>query len=185
MRVCGVRVLVGILPPGGIGVRAGADAGCGEGLQLHAHPYHVAAFDAVFEDRGGIVFAEVVLVDAAAYEPAAQIEGDLPRTRISRTDFETAEARLPGRSDGMGEKGRADALPLEPGNDGDIHHLGREGAGVEQYVLPGERIAAAGGIAGPAADVVGHGGFRFVGQQEQFVRRGVCPFDRQLHGVRD
>ena len=53
----------------------------------------MAALDAVFEDRDGAVFAEIVFVNAAADEAAAFVEGDLPESRVARTDFEQAEPR--------------------------------------------------------------------------------------------
>ena len=132
----------------------------------------MAALHAVFEDRRRAVLAEIVYVDAAADESAAFVEGDLPESRIGRADFEQAEPRPAGRVDGVGQKGRGDALPLAVGHDGDVHDLGREGPRVDQHVLSDDPAVVAGGVARSAADVVGHRGFDLVGQQQQFPRRG-------------
>ena len=140
--------------------------------EFHAQAHHVAALHAVFEDRRRAVLAEIVYVDAAADESAAFVEGDLPESRIARADFEQAEPRPAGRVDGVGQKGRGDALPLTVGHDGDIHDLGREGPRVDQHVLSDDPAVVAGGVARSAADVVGHRGFDLVGQQQQFPRRG-------------
>lgn len=83
---------------------------------------------------------------------------------IARADFEQAEPRPAGRVDGVGQKGRGDALPLAVGHDGDIHDLGREGPRVDQHVLSDDPAVVAGGVARSAADVVGHRGFDLVGQ---------------------
>ena len=95
----------------------------------------MAALDAVFEKRNGVVFAEIVHVDAAADEPAAFVERNLSHAQIARTDFEKMEPGRTGRGDGVAEHGRGDALALVFGDDGDIDHFGRERPRVQEYIL--------------------------------------------------
>lgn len=104
-------------------------------FEFHAQAHHVAAFDAVCEKRNGVVFAEIVHVDAAADEPAAFVERNLARAQISCADFEKMEPGRPGRGDGVAEHGRGDALALVFGDDGDIDHFGRERPRVQEYIL--------------------------------------------------
>ena len=120
------------------------------------------------------MFAEIIFVDAAADESAAFVEGDLSQAAVARADFEETESRPAGCIDGVGQKGRGDALTLAVGRHGDVHDLGREGPRVDQHVLTDDPSVVIGGVAGSAADVVGHRGFRLVGQQQEFPRRRVC-----------
>lgn len=61
----------------------------------------MAALLSVFKDRSGVVFAEIVDVEAAAVESASFVKGNLACCRVTGPDFEDAESRFAGRSDGV------------------------------------------------------------------------------------
>ena len=142
----------------------------------------MAAFESVFVDRGGVVAAEIVAVEARADEAAALVKGYLPQSRVARADLQTPEAAAAGRRYGMAQECRADALSLAGGFYGDVHHLGREGARMQQQVLADDPPVAHEGITIAARKIVRHRGFVFVGQQQQFVRRGIDRSDFEIHG---
>ena len=55
---------------------------------------------------------------------------------------------------------------------------------MQQYVLAEDLPAPACGIGRAAAGVVGHGLFRFVGQQQQAAVRSVGFYDFEFHALR-
>ena len=178
VRVCGVRVLVGILPPGGRDLRPGR-GGCRlrRGVTAPCSSVSCGGIRRRFRRSGRDSICGSSPRRCRSVRTRSAGRGRSAPYPNLPYRFRDGGSPPPGPFGRRGREGPCRRPVAGTGDDGDIHHLGRKGAGVEQYVLPGERIAAAGGIAGPAADVVGHGGFRFVGQQEQFVRRGVCPFN--------
>lgn len=134
-----------------------------------------------FRKRNGVVFAEIVHVDAAADEPAAFVERNLSHAQIARTDFEKMDPGRTGRGDGVAEHGRGDALALVFGDDGDIDHFGRERPRVQEYILAEDFPVTTCDIGCAAVGVVGYGLFRFVGQQQQVALRRVCLYNFEIH----
>ena len=138
--------------------------------ELHLQAHHVAALDAVLEDRLRVVAAEVVAVDARAAEPAPFVERQLPQAGVARADLQAPQPRPARRPGGVGDERRGYPLPLVGGGDGEVDDLGREGARVQQDVFAQRLVAAAGDVADPAMDIVVDRGVVFVGQEQQVAR---------------